>query len=390
MREERSTLPFITPGISLACVTVTAAGLLKAATSGDLSGFQLALVIALASAYALLLTLALRFVEQRGTRAHLYALLGIAVVLGAAAVAVSRGAAFLLLMPLVTYAVLFLSPAGVTGVIAACTAVTVTSWLLRRPSAGEMVRDLAIWTASLVFVLVVSRIVLSQHRARIEVESLARELKEANEQLRAQARDIEELATTKERNRIARDIHDGLGHYLTVVHVQLEAAQALLARDPSAAREALLKAQELTREGLGEVRRSVALLRGSRPQRHLVAAIEKLAGECSAHGIQTELKLSGSPRPLPEPVEITLYRAAQEALTNVRRHARASHLSIELAFAPSDGIRLRVEDDGVGADRVSQGFGLIGLRERAESVGGKIAVRSARGRGFTLEVELPG
>jgi len=89
-------------------------------------------------------------------------------------------------------------------------------------------------------------------------------------------------------------------------------------------------------------------------------------------------------------VEITLYRAAQEALTNVRRHARASQVSIELAFAPSERIRLRVKDNGVGADGVGQGFGLIGLRERAESVGGKIAVRSARGRGFTLEVELPG
>ena len=74
----------------------------------------------------------------------------------------------------------------------------------------------------------------------------------------------------------------------------------------------------------------------------------------------------------------------------MRRHARASQVSIELAFAPSERIRLRVKDNGVGADRVGQGFGLIGLRERAESVGGKMAVRSARGRGFTLEVELPG
>jgi signal transduction histidine kinase len=254
-------------------------------------------------------------------------------------------------------------------VVAACTSIALSAWVVRGLPAAQLPRELAVWIAPLVFTLVVSRMVLLQNR---------------------QAAAIEELAKTQERNRIARDIHDGLGHYLTVVHVQLEAAQALLARDPNAAREALRKAQALTREGLTEVRRSVALLRGSRPQRQLVAAIEKLADECSADGIKTELKLRGSPRPLPEPVEITLYRAAQEALTNVRRHARASHLSIELAFAPSDGIRLRVEDDGVGADGVSQGFGLIGLRERAESVGGKIAVRSARGQGFKLEVELPG
>ncbi len=389
-RQERPNTHFVTPGISVACLAATGAGLLKTATSGELSAFQLALVIALGSIYAFLLTWALHFVERRGTRAQLYVLLIAAVTVGAGAVVLSRGAAFLLLMPIITFAVLFLSPAGTAGVIALCTALTVSSWALRGPSAGEMVRDLAIWIAAMLFVVVVSRIVLSQHRARTEVESLARELRDANEQLRAQAASIEELAKTKERNRIARDIHDGLGHYLTVVHVQLEAAQMLLVRNPRAAREALLKAQELTREGLAEVRRSVALLRGSGPQRQLVAAIEKLADECSADGIDTALKLSGTPRPLPEAVETTLFRAAQEALTNVRRHSRASRLKIELAFAASDVIRLCVQDDGVGADGVAQGFGLIGLRERAESVGGRIAVRSARGQGFTLEVELPG
>jgi signal transduction histidine kinase len=268
--------------------------------------------------------------------------------------------------------------------------VTLTAWVSRATSAAEIVRDVAVWTASLAFVLVVSRMLLLQHEARSEVEGLAHKLAEANDQLRAQAADIEELARTKERNRIARDIHDGLGHYLTVVHVQLEAAQALLGRDPAGARGALLKAQELTREGLADVRRSVALLRGSVPaQRPLLAAIEKLTSECKAGGIEAALKLSGTPRPLPEPIEITLYRAAQEALTNVRRHARASRLDVELAFADG-GIRLRVEDDGVGADRVDPGFGLLGLRERAESVGGRMTVESARGQGFRLEMELPG
>jgi signal transduction histidine kinase len=306
-----------------------------------------------------------------------------------AAVVVSRGAAFLLLMPLVSCAVFYLSPGAAAGLVAACSALTLTTWVLQA-SPRDLVRNVASWIASVAFVLVVSRMVLLQHRARSEVERLAQKLAEANEQLRAQAADIEELAKTKERNRIARDIHDGLGHYLTVVHVQLEAAQALLASDPETARGALLKAQELTREGLADVRKSVALLRGSAPQRPLLAAIEKLASECSTDGIAAALKLSGTPRPLPEPVEITLYRAAQEALTNVRRHARASRLTIELAFAAVDGIRLRVEDDGVGADQIGHGFGLVGLRERAESVGGTMSIRSALGRGFTLEMELPG
>src|SRR5262249_55588364 len=130
MREDRSTGPFVTPGISMACVSVTAAALLKAATSGDLSGFRLALGIALAGFYARLLTVVLRFVEQRGTRAHLYALLGVAVALGAAVVAMSRGAASLLLMPLIFSGVVFLPPAGAAAVVIACTAVTLSSWAL--------------------------------------------------------------------------------------------------------------------------------------------------------------------------------------------------------------------------------------------------------------------
>src|SRR5262249_57023257 len=136
-----------------------------------------------------------------------------------------------------------------------------------RLPAAELARALALGIAPLVFTLVLSRIVLLQHRARTKMESFARKLGDANEQLRSHAAAIEELTKTKERNRIARDIHDGLGHYLTVVHVQLEAAHTLLARDPRAAREALLKAQELTREGLAEDRPSGTMVRRAKPQR---------------------------------------------------------------------------------------------------------------------------
>jgi signal transduction histidine kinase len=389
---ERPRERFVTLGLSLAFVATTAAGLIKAATAWEVqvSASAMALAVALGGVYALLGTVGLYLVERRGTKGQLHLLLATMFFASVAAVMVSRGAAYLMLMPLVSCGVLYLSPAGAAGLVAACSTLTLTTWVLQASSIRDLVRNLAGWIASVAFVLVVSRMVLLQHRARSEVERLAQELEEANQQLRAQAADIEELAKTKERNRIARDIHDGLGHYLTVVHVQLEAAQALLARDPETARGALLKAQELTREGLADVRKSVALLRGSAPQRPLLAAIEKLASECSTDGIAAALKLSGTPRPLPEPVEITIYRAAQEALTNVRRHARASRLTIELAFAAVDGIRLRVEDDGVGADQIGHGFGLVGLRERAESVGGKMSVRSALGRGFTLEMELPG
>ena len=380
---------FITPGISVACVAVVAAGVLKAIASEHFPAPTLALLLALATVYAVLGTAGLYLVERHGTRTLLRLHLAAMFAIAAVAVVVSRGQAFLLFMPLVVYGVLFLCPTAAAVIVAACSAVTLAAQAFRVSSVTEFARDAAVWFAALIFVLVISRMLVLQHRARSEVEGMADKLAAANEQLRAQAEDIEELAKAKERNRIARDIHDGLGHYLTVVHVQLEAAHALLQREPDEARGALLKAQELTREGLADVRRSVALLRASPPQRPLLAAIEKLTSECKADGIEAAFTLSGTPRALPEPVEITLYRAAQEALTNVRRHARASRLGVELAFA-AGCIRLRVEDDGIGANGFAHGFGLLGLRERAESVGGTMTVQSAPGRGFALELELPG
>ena len=382
---------FITPGVSLACIGATAAAVIKVVAAGRLSALWFALLVVLAGAYALLGTVGLWLVERRGTRRQLHLVLASMFAAGSGAMAVSSGEAVLLLLPLVTYGVLYLSPAGVASLVAACSAAMVTIWISKAHPIAQLVRQFAVWTAGLAFVIVISRMLLVQHKARTKMEALAGRLGDANEQLRVQAAEIGDLAKAEERNRIARDIHDGLGHYLTVIHVQLEAAKTLFERDPETARAAIFKAQELTREGLSEVRRSVALLRGSRStERPLLEAIEKLASECKADGIHAAVVLSGTPRPLPEPVEITLYRAAQEALTNVRRHARASRLDIELAFASGSGIRLRVEDDGVGAEPLNQGFGLVGLRERAESVGGRMSVRSARGRGFTLEMELPG
>jgi signal transduction histidine kinase len=180
---------------------------------------------------------------------------------------------------------------------------------------------------------------------------------------------------------------------LTVVHVQLEAAQALLASAPDRALAALAKAQHLTHEGLNEVRRSVSLLRGSAPARPpLVEALTALAAECSAAGLAADLRLEGSPRRLAEPVEFTLYRAAQEALTNARRHACASRIDLRLEFAAGERVRLCVQDDGAGACEPPRagGFGLLGLRERAELVGGRVSIRTAPAQGFALELEVPG
>jgi signal transduction histidine kinase len=245
--------------------------------------------------------------------------------------------------------------------------------------------------AGILFVSVFTYFAIREREARAEVERLAAELQTANHKLREYAAQVEELATTKERNRVAREIHDSLGHYLTVINVQLEAAQVLVPADPERAQTALRKAQSLAQEGLADVRRSVAALRAApSDSRPLPEAMAQLLAETRAAGIVTSLDVRGQTRALAPQTEQTLYRAAQEALTNVRKHARASRADLTLDYAPGDRVRLVIQDNGVGAAETTGGFGLLGLRERAQLVGGKVAVQSAPGQGFRVEIEAPG
>jgi signal transduction histidine kinase len=216
-------------------------------------------------------------------------------------------------------------------------------------------------------------------------------LGEANRKLREYAAQAEELATVKERNRLAREIHDGLGHYLTAINMQIAAGRAVMEGDPSLAQGPLGKAQELAQTGLAEVRRSVAALRASpldnRPLREAVGA---LVDECRAAGIATEYAVHGEVRALAPQAEMTLYRVAQEGLTNVRRHAQASSAEIVLDYRQADGVRMTVHDNGLGSDDPSGGFGLLGVRERVHLLGGEVHIETAPGEGFTLWVEVPG
>ena len=245
--------------------------------------------------------------------------------------------------------------------------------------------------AALAFAVAFSQIAVNAQRARADKERLAAELGEANRKLREYAAQVEELATTKERNRLARDIHDSLGHYLTVINVQLEAARAVLDSDRPRALDALAKAQALTKDGLAEVRRSVAALRAAPTEsRPLPEAVAALADETQAAGIATELAVLGTPRQLAPQAELTLYRAAQEGLTNLRKHAHASRADLTLDYRADATVRLVVRDNGVGAGAADGGFGLLGVRERAQLLGGAARVRTAAGQGFTLDVEVPG
>lgn len=218
---------------------------------------------------------------------------------------------------------------------------------------------------------------------------------EARERLRRYALQAERLAAAQERNRVARDIHDGLGHSLTVVQMQVKAARAVLEQDPARADAVLEKAQRQAEEALAEVRRSVGALREPRPAVPLSEALRALADETSAAGVPTSLGVSGAARPLSADAEESLYRAAQEGLTNVRKHAGATRAELRLDYTGAAAVRLEVRDDGAGLDpaagaAAAAGYGLLGVRERAALAGGRMSIESAPGRGSTLSVEVPG
>lgn len=245
-------------------------------------------------------------------------------------------------------------------------------------------------STAIFFVVIITQVRMNEQRARENAERLTRDLEAANRQLAEYASQAEELAATQERNRLAREIHDNLGHYLTIVNVQIEAARLTLDSDPVRALDALTKAQELAKKGLNSVRESVAALRVSPVEnRPLDDAIAELVTESQATGITTDFHLLGESRPVESKSALALYRAAQEGLTNVRKHARASRVDVTLDFSQPDRIRLSILDNGVGAANTSGGFGLVGIRERVQLFGGEFKVDTQLEKGFRLEVSIP-
>jgi signal transduction histidine kinase len=314
------------------------------------------------------------------------ALMAVLFALGSAAVWISHGATILLLMPLVSLFVLWCplrSAVALTSLLGVV--VVIARWHF---AAGTVMGGVTDFGSAAVFTVIFSRLVVKERMAAMRIERLAADVDAQNRQLSAYAAQIQELATVQERNRIAREIHDSLGHYLTSAHVQLEVAKTAIGQGGSPAAEHVLRAQHLLHEGLGEVRRSVATLRSSTADRPLGAALRQLVEEARADGLAVELYVRGAVRPLGPAVEFALYRAAQEALTNVRRHARARKADLRLEYADADVV-LRVEDDGQGAAKVKEGFGLVGVRERIELVGGQLAIETAASSGVSLCVRIP-
>jgi len=216
-------------------------------------------------------------------------------------------------------------------------------------------------------------------------------VREANRQLRGYAATVEHLTTSRERVRLARDMHDTLAHSLSALVVQLEAVDTLQETDPTAAWVQLDKVRHQARVGLEETRRAILDLRSAPVEElGLAGALERLVERFGRrNGIPTDWAVEGEPVPLLPVQANALYRIAEEALSNAERHAEASRLSVRLSYA--NGVMLSVQDDGLGFEPAAvepDRYGLVGIRERAALVDGEVTVTSAPDEGTTLTVRI--
>ncbi|MDQ4107636.1 MAG: sensor histidine kinase [Actinomycetota bacterium] len=202
-------------------------------------------------------------------------------------------------------------------------------------------------------------------------------------------------AVAAERTRIARELHDVVAHAISVMVVQAGAARTALERSPADAERAIRQIEETGRDGLGEMRRLIGILRPDGPAALApqpdLGRLDELLETMRHAGLQVEVVVEGIRRALPSGVELTAYRLVQEGLTNVLKHTGGANARVLLRYA-DDAIDVEVTDDGPGPlpdGATSSGHGLIGMRERVELFGGTLQTGARREGGFVVHATIP-
>jgi signal transduction histidine kinase len=263
-------------------------------------------------------------------------------------------------------------------------------------SNGTELHYLVLFTVGCIFAITIGRVVIRERASRTQSQELLLVLEQSHRQLQNYAEQVEELAATRERNRLARDIHDSLGHYLTVIIVQLEKALVFRDKKPEEADKAVSDAKHLASEALQDVRHSVSTLRSTHELLACSLSITRLVENIRSEHCLIDLHLTGNESGFSQQSLQTLYRVVQEGLTNIQKHAQADHIEIELQFEEQMA-RLTIHDNGQGFDTGSAsqksveygGYGLQGLYERMELVSGHLELISTQGKGTTLHAMVP-
>ncbi len=230
-----------------------------------------------------------------------------------------------------------------------------------------------------ILILVTTGFAQHNREERERKDILYKELLDAHKQLKQYTEEVNRLNVVEERNRIARDIHDTLGHNMTALIMQLQMAEHLMKEDLAKAEELLCNAVKTAKDSLSGIREVVETLRGSEAVDVPAESLKKLISEFSARtGAEIELEMSGEHVVKDTSANIAVFHIIQEALTNAVRHGKAAKICVCLEYTDRS-IAFRVSDNGNGAVDIKEGYGLKGIRERVEAFRGKVEFGSADG-----------
>lgn len=241
---------------------------------------------------------------------------------------------------------------------------------------------------TLVFILYMVVLTLSQTSEKERILRLNSQLQTANQKLEEYAQEQVRMTETRERNRLAREIHDTLGHSLTGIITGIEACIMLMDIAPEATKEQLRAIAQVARNGITDVRHSVNALRPDALETlDLEAAIRKLVEESeSSTGVKIDLVFPGDLQDLDQDEEDVLYRIVQESITNAIRHGNATHIDVRIEREDND-LRIRIADNGKGCDDIQSGFGLHHMQERIDMLKGTLSYSGKDG--FVIEAVVP-
>lgn len=236
------------------------------------------------------------------------------------------------------------------------------------------------------FIMSIVKYVIIQH-SRLDITM--KELEAAHEQLKETSKQLEMMTIVKERNRIAAEVHDTIGHTLTTVLVEIEAGKRIMKKDTDKALYKLELAQEEVRKGLGDISKSIKTINsGSTGFENFESSVEKIVKDTKLHtGVQIECRFENISN-VPKTVGNVLLKALKEGITNGIRHGKCNGFTLEIALE-NRFITLRLVDNGIGYEKLDYGFGLTTMKERMEGVGGSMNLHSEPGKGSCLELIVP-
>ncbi|MGC4020328.1 MAG: sensor histidine kinase [Muricomes sp.] len=240
----------------------------------------------------------------------------------------------------------------------------------------------------LIFILYCVNIILSQSRDIEEAKKRSENLQTVNTQLKQYNQMTEKMAEARERNRMAREIHDTLGHTLTGISAGVDACVAIIDENPEQTKKQLELVSKAVRGGIQDVRRSVSELRADALERfQLEQAIQDMISQInSLAGVQVYFKSNLSPLKFSEDEENVIYRIIQEGITNAIRHGHADCIWVDAQ--KEDGIlKLKIKDNGIGCKEMKKGFGTKHMKERVNMLGGTISFSGENG--FLIDAQIP-